>query len=528
MNIRVIAPLRPDDPPAVGSYSLVGQLGSGGMGRVFLGRSADGPPVAVKVIRPELASDPEFRERFRHEVAAARKVSGKFTPLVVDADLDGSVPWLATAYVAGPSLAEAVKGHGPLPVNKVLSLAAGLAEGLVAIHAAGVVHRDLKPSNVLLAEDGPQVIDFGISWVAWASATPGWSFGSPGFMSPEHALGQDIGPPSDIFSLGAVLTFAATGQGPFGSGSSAALIYRLVNSPAHLESLPAELRELVASCLAKHPGDRPTASGLLARVFAIQRQSDSVPEPSVTTSNEGQRTAGTWGSTNEVTIPAFAGASSEAEPSAAGPGSARRDVRHRVSRSLPLFVPGLLAAGVVAIYLLSGGFASSPTVPAQAQAGTTATPPAAQAQPQAAGTATMPGPAPHATVTHRGSPSARQNRIGPGIIQGPSASAFLSPSGFAAALTVPSPSGIVTPGDPAPPSGSSASPKGSSSGSGSPSPKGSSSGSGSPSPKGSSSGSASPSPPPSTSSPPPSSSSPTAPATSTPTAPATSTPTSAG
>jgi serine/threonine protein kinase len=562
VKIRVIAPLRPDDPPAVGSYSLVGQLGCGGMGRVFLGRSADGPPVAVKVIRAELASDPEFRERFRHEVAAARKVSGKFTPLVVDADLDGSVPWLATAYVAGPSLAEAVKGHGPLPVNKVLSLAAGLAEGLVAIHAAGVVHRDLKPSNVLLAEDGPQVIDFGISWVAWASATPGWSFGSPGFMSPEHALGQAIGPPSDIFSLGAVLTFAATGQGPFGSGSSAALIYRLVNSPARLDSLPAELRELVASCLAKHPGDRPTASGLLARVGATQRQSGSVPEPSVTTSNEGQRTAGTWGSTNGVTIPALVGVSSGADRAGSSsgipgggsssgasgderstaepqPGNRGRDLRHRVSRSLPLFVPGLLAAGVVAIYLLTGGFASSPTVPAQAQAGTTGTPPAAQAQPQAAGTATMPGPGPHATVTHRGSASARQDRIGPGIIQGPSASAFLSPSGFAAALTVPSPSGIVTPGDPAPPSGSSGStspsPKGSSSGSTSPSPKGSSSGSTSPSPKGSSSGSGSPSPPPSTSSPPPSTSSPPpstssppTPATSTPTTPATSTPTSAG
>ncbi|HXZ72911.1 MAG TPA: serine/threonine-protein kinase, partial [Streptosporangiaceae bacterium] len=262
----MIAPLGPDDPRAIGRYCLSGWLGCGGMGQVFLGLAEDGRSVAVKVLRADLAADSAFRARFRQEVAAARKVSGTFTARVVDADPDGPVPWLATDYVAGPSLAAAVNGDGPLPVDKVLRLAAGLAEGLIAIHAAGVVHRDLKPANVLLAEDGPRVIDFGISQAAGASAMPGADFGSPGFMSPEHALGQAIGPPSDIFSLGAVLTFAATGQGPFGSGSSAALIYRMVNSPARLDSLPAEFRELVGSCLAKHPDDRPTASGLLTQV----------------------------------------------------------------------------------------------------------------------------------------------------------------------------------------------------------------------------------------------------------------------
>jgi len=268
----LVAGLQPADPREIGPYRLLGKLGSGGMGHVFLGMSAGGRPIAVKVIREELADDPQFRSRFRREVAAARMVSGLFTAMVVDADLDGEVPWLATAYVPGPSLTDAVRQHGPFPARTLLALAAGLAESLSAIHAAGVVHRDLKPSNVLLAEDGPRVIDFGISEAAEASALTGANvvIGSPGFMSPEQVLGQEIGPPSDIFSLGAVLTFAGTAQGPFGSGADAARVYRLVNSPARLGLLPAEIRPLVGSCLAKHPSDRPTARQLLAEVGAIQ------------------------------------------------------------------------------------------------------------------------------------------------------------------------------------------------------------------------------------------------------------------
>jgi hypothetical protein len=260
---------------------LVGQLGDGGMGRVFLGRSAGGRPVAVKVIRSDLAADPDFRARFRREVAAARKVNGLFTAMVVDADVDAPEPWLATAYVAGPSLAEAVRQQGPLPVNSVLALAAGLAESLAAIHAAGVVHRDLKPSNVLLGPDGPCVIDFGISRaVEQTSLTRvGFVIGSPGFMSPEQAEGHEVGPASDIFSLGAVLAFAAIADSPFGSGSTAALVYRIVYSPPNLEGVPDEIRPLLERCLAKDPAQRPTASELLAELEAAEPETGWLPEP---------------------------------------------------------------------------------------------------------------------------------------------------------------------------------------------------------------------------------------------------------
>ena len=262
--------LQPGDPRLIGSYRLRGRLGAGGMGRVYLGLSPGGRAVAVKVIRDDLAQDPEFRARFRREIAVARKVSGLFTAPVIDADVDGPVPWLVTAYVGGPSLADAVSEHGPLPVGAVLKLAAGLAEGLAAIHGAGVVHRDLKPANVLLAEDGPRVIDFGISRAAEASALThtGLVVGSPGFMSPEQAEGREVGPPSDIFSLGAVLAFAASGQGPFGTGLTPALVYRAVHSVPSLDLVPAEVRPLVERCLAKDPARRPSAGDLLAGAAA--------------------------------------------------------------------------------------------------------------------------------------------------------------------------------------------------------------------------------------------------------------------
>jgi serine/threonine protein kinase len=188
--------LQPGDPQLIGPYRLRGVLGAGGMGRVFLGVSADGLLVAVKAVRAELAADPDFRALFRREVEVARTVGGPFTVPVIDADLDGTVPWLATAYVAGPSLARAVAEDGPLPPGSVLRLAAGLAQGLTQIHAAGVVHRDLKPSNVLLAPDGPRLIDFGISSVSGATTLTGTGLmiGSPGFMSPEQAEGRQVGP----------------------------------------------------------------------------------------------------------------------------------------------------------------------------------------------------------------------------------------------------------------------------------------------------------------------------------------------
>jgi hypothetical protein len=280
--------LAPGDPELIGPYRLRGRLGAGGMGRVYLGLSPGGRAVAVKVIRAELAQDPEFRARFRREVTVARTVSGLYTAPVLDADTDGPEPWLATAYVPGPSLADAVTQHGPLPTASVLMLAAGLSEALSAIHGAGVVHRDLKPANVLLAADGPRVIDFGISRAAEASALThtGLVVGSPGFMSPEQAEGREVGPPSDVFSLGAVLAFAATGQGPFGSGSTPALVYRVVHNPPDLDLVPAGIRPLVERCLAKDPAARPTATTLLAgAAYPVQ---DWLPEPVTRTFRLGE------------------------------------------------------------------------------------------------------------------------------------------------------------------------------------------------------------------------------------------------
>ena len=273
--------LEPRDPRKVGPYWLLGRLGSGGMGQVFLGRSPGGRLIAVKVVRAELAEQAEFRNRFAREVAAARKVSGLFTAPVVDADVDAPVPWLATAYVPGPSIAEAITRHGPLPATSVLALAEGLAEGLGAIHAAGIVHRDLKPSNVLLAEDGPRIIDFGISRAAEASMLTGTGvvFGSPSFMSPEQARGDRVGPPSDVFSLGAVLTFAATGEGPFGTALSATLLYRVVFTPPDVGGLPVELRPLVERCLAKDPEQRPSTEQLLAELNTAPPASGWLPAP---------------------------------------------------------------------------------------------------------------------------------------------------------------------------------------------------------------------------------------------------------
>jgi eukaryotic-like serine/threonine-protein kinase len=292
-----LAELQAGDPARVGPYLLLGRLGAGGMGQVFLGRSPGGRLVAVKVIRAELAEDSGFRTRFAREVAAARRVSGLFTASVVDADPQAPLPWLVTAYVAGPSLAQAVADHGPLPVASVLALAAGLAEGLGAVHAAGVVHRDLKPSNVLLAEDGPRVIDFGISQAADVTLLTGTGMvvGSPGFMSPEQAEGTSVGPASDIFTLGAVLTFAAIGEPPFGIGAATAQLYRVVHGKPRLDQLPDQVRPLVERCLAKDPLERPTAVQFLAELTAAHPSaadlSDWLPEPVLRASRHRAPTA---------------------------------------------------------------------------------------------------------------------------------------------------------------------------------------------------------------------------------------------
>jgi hypothetical protein len=237
------------------------------MGEVYLGKSPGGRLVAIKLIRPDLAEERGFRSRFSSEISAARNVSGIYTAAVVDADADAELPWMATVYVPGPSLTDAVEDNGPLPVDSVLALAAGLAEALQAIHRVGLVHRDLKPSNVLLATDGPRVIDFGISLALERSmmTATGMVMGSPGFMSPEQARGKrEVGAPTDVFSLGAVLAFAATGNGPFGTGPTPALLYRVVSEPPDLTGVPDRLTALIGHCLAKDPADRPTPTEILA------------------------------------------------------------------------------------------------------------------------------------------------------------------------------------------------------------------------------------------------------------------------
>jgi len=262
----MIADLRTEDPSAVGPYRLLGRLGAGGMGQVYLGKSPGGRLVAIKLIRPELAEERGFRARFASEISAAKNVSGIYTAAVVDADAETELPWMATVYVPGPSLTDAVEEDGPLPVSSVIALAGGLAEALAAIHRVGLVHRDLKPSNVLLATDGPRVIDFGISLALERSmmTATGMVMGSPGFMSPEQARGlRDVGAPTDVFSLGAVLAYAATGNNPFGGGPTPALLYRVVNEAPDLTTVPARLSPLIQRCLAKDPAERPTPAEIL-------------------------------------------------------------------------------------------------------------------------------------------------------------------------------------------------------------------------------------------------------------------------
>ncbi|WP_053164857.1 serine/threonine-protein kinase [Streptomyces noursei] len=263
-------PLADGDPRALGGYRLLGRLGAGGMGRVYLGRSAGGRTVAVKAVHAQYAADEQFRARFRREVASARRVGGAWTAPVLDADPDAPVPWVATGYVAGPSLARAVADHGPLADRAVRALGAGLAEALTAVHALGLVHRDVKPSNVLLTLDGPRLIDFGIARATDGTASltsTGVSVGSPGYMAPEQILGKGAGAAADVFSLGAVLAYAATGAGPFSGDSSAALLYKVVHEEPELgPELVGDLRELVAACLAKEAVRRPAPETVAARL----------------------------------------------------------------------------------------------------------------------------------------------------------------------------------------------------------------------------------------------------------------------
>lgn len=276
------------DPLRAGPYVLHARIGAGGMGRVYLGYTPGGRALAIKIVRSELADDVEFRRRFRQEVAAVRRVRGAYTAELIDADTEGPVPWLATVYVPGLSVQQAVHEYGPLPPHTVWRLLAGIAEALQSIHAVGVIHRDLKPANVLLAADGPRIIDFGIARAADVSAVTrtGIRVGSPQFMAPEHVMNECLTAAADVFAYGALAVFAATGATPFGDGPDAAVLYRVVNEPPVLDQVTdLRLRDLVEACLRKAPEQRPTPGDIVQACAAADESTllritdEWLPEP---------------------------------------------------------------------------------------------------------------------------------------------------------------------------------------------------------------------------------------------------------
>ncbi|MGW1029655.1 serine/threonine-protein kinase [Streptomyces sp. NPDC002577] len=333
--------LRPDDPRQVGPYTVTGRLGSGGMGEVFLGRSRSGRAVAIKIVRAAIAADPGFRSRFRQEVDAARRVGGFWTAPVVDADPDAAMPWVASQYVPAPDLGALVTGSGALAEHEVQELGTGLAEALQSIHRAGLVHRDLKPSNVLVTDDGPRVIDFGISKALEGTTTgltgTGMVIGTPRFMSPEQASGAPVGTASDVFSLGSVLVFAATGRGPFGEGTVPALLYRVVHDEPDLTAVPERLRQVLSMCLDKHPELRPSASQLLDVLAGGNAGHDGAAQPSgASWAADGSRTGPVPppGPTGRVTVadPEPAVVEPEAEGPQPGPGGGEDARAHEEGR----------------------------------------------------------------------------------------------------------------------------------------------------------------------------------------------------
>ncbi|HEV2254096.1 MAG TPA: serine/threonine-protein kinase [Streptosporangiaceae bacterium] len=259
--------MRETDPPRVGSYHLLARLGAGGMGVVYLASGQDGRPVALKLLRPEMSDDAEFRKRFSREVTALHRVQGVCTVRVIDADTTAARPYLVTEYAEGPSLAEYVESRGPMDPKMLYGLATGLAEALTAIHAAGIVHRDLKPSNVLLTPGGPKVIDFGIAQVLEATAVTraGMTVGSAGYMAPEQIMGR-AGTAADLFSWAVTVAYAASGQAPFGGGTSEAILYRILHGTPDTAAVPDSLRPQVTAALSKDPHDRPAAAELLSQL----------------------------------------------------------------------------------------------------------------------------------------------------------------------------------------------------------------------------------------------------------------------
>ncbi|NUQ97975.1 MAG: DUF4115 domain-containing protein [Streptomyces sp.] len=416
--------------PTIPGYELVRLLGSGGMGRVYLGRSLSGRQVAVKVIRPEFAEDAEFRARFRREAAAARRVSGAFTAPLVDADPDGDPPWMATLYIGGASLAERVVSGPALEAGELRSLAAGLAEALRDIHRAGLVHRDLKPSNILLSADGPRVIDFGIARVTGDLRTrTGVAIGTPPFMSPEQVRGAaDVGPASDVFSFGSVLVFAVTGRGPFDAHDSFAAAYRVVQEEPDLGDTPDWLRDLVTHCLTKNPVDRPTPLELLVRLRDMTwpgRAGEAKPQPAADAGPTPAHQPPTPGSEPRTAAPvASAGPTAAARsqqttrtslppPVPPPPAAPVSTVATRAGRTggFPVRRAAVLAAVVVVIatavtggLYLSGHRGGGPDAKAQGTASTTTTTAVRHSGTPAAGPATGTATATTSTATATATP----------------------------------------------------------------------------------------------------------------------------
>jgi serine/threonine protein kinase len=407
-------PLRRWDPERIGPYVILGRLGAGAMGQVYLGRSAAGRLVAVKTIKVGLAEDAGFRTRFAQEVAAARRVSGAFTAAVVEADPDADVPWLATSYVPAPSLNRLVLVCGPLPVQAVRWLAAGCAEALESIHGAGLVHRDLKPSNVLVAPDGPRVIDFGVARAAerMALTTARGAVGTPAYMAPEQARDtRQASVASDVYSLGATLLFAASGHPPYAGDTVMDVLARLATEDPDLSGLPEALTELVSACMHRVPRMRPTSSQMLARLghFAEAGAGEHsyLPEPAMALIGGYQRNPLLASGQKEPGQPPPAEDATSASytelPASYKPPPPRRPARRAPWRWIRTHMAwvgwasvgaALIAAGVVLGASLSSS-SSSPGSGRSASAGTGAGPPAAPVAPSTVcGTQVKPGPAP--------------------------------------------------------------------------------------------------------------------------------------
>jgi eukaryotic-like serine/threonine-protein kinase len=432
-------PLRPEDPKRVATYMLCARLGAGGMGDVYLSFSPGGYPLAIKVIKQAFADDPDFRRRFRREVAAAQRVQGYYTAPMRDAAPDDEIPWYATAYIAGPSLHAAVAEYGPLPADSVFRLLAGAAEGVAAVHAAGLIHRDLKPGNVLLAGDGPRVIDFGLAQADASSRLTGTGIavGTPAYMAPEQIRGH-VSEATDVFALGHLALFAATGHNAFVAGHADALFYRLLNEPPNLDGCPSELRPVIANCLAKNPADRPTVREVAAFAGAAMRARmmhpagwDWLPRPLADSLED-------YAASN-APHPSLPGVSNAQYSSLAGadavtPALAPRPVRRAAGAASARrrFGPGVVASA--ALFVAAGavlGFVAGHAGNASARAATplTSVSPAAQASsPATAGS---------------GGPSASGSGAG-GFTQAYANAMFTMPGG--SCRNVASPSDVVLPG----------------------------------------------------------------------------------